>query len=100
MDRSRATTEQHHSMNSFIRLVATFNMDPWRDLLTISKILPHIFLPGHPGVDAVLLLEQVDGDGQRGRGRRSSESRRESIRHVGDKPEKIQQNLVNDRFVS
>ena len=47
------------------------------------------FLPGDPGVDAVLLLEEVDGDGQRGRGGRGAESRRESVRHVGDEPAKF-----------
>ena len=46
-------------------------------------------LPGDPGVDAVLLLEEVDGDGQRGRGGRGAESRRESVRHVGDEPAKF-----------
>ena len=97
--RSRATDgATSHSTRLFIRLfcllVSTYRYLPrLLDLPTISKNLPYIFLvclPGHPGVDAVLLLEQVDGDGQRGRGRRSSESRRESIRHVGDKPGKIQ----------
>ena len=59
----------------------------------------HPTLPGYPWVDSVLLFEQVDGDGQRGRGRRSAESRRESIRHVGDKSG-IQLHFVSNLFIS
>jgi hypothetical protein len=46
------------------------------------------YQPCNPGVDPVLLFEEVDGDRKRGRGGGSSESRRESVGHVGDEPEK------------
>ena len=42
--------------------------------------------PRDPRVDAVLLLQQVDGDRQRRRRRGRAEGRRESVRHVGDEP--------------
>jgi hypothetical protein len=46
------------------------------------------YQPCNPGIDPVLLFEEVDGDRKRGRGGGSSESRRESVGHVGDEPEK------------
>ena len=42
----------------------------------------------NPRINAVFLLEQVDGDGQRSRGGGGAERGRESVGHVGDEPER------------
>jgi hypothetical protein len=45
-------------------------------------------IPADPRVHIVLLLEELDGDGECGAAAPRPESRREGVRHVGDEPDR------------
>ena len=45
-----------------------------------------MYLPADPGVDVVLLLEKLDGDGEGGAAAPRAKGCRERVRHVRNEP--------------
>ena len=77
---AQATSTTFIRIKYFLFLITAFSKK--------CSVLFRDFSPCDSRIDSVLLLQQIDGDRQRGRGRGRAERRREGVRHVGDELER------------